>query len=633
MDDKPEWREVIEARLLPFQFVEDYFMIPEDPMGKDGPTLDQMLAKNPKDLPGKHVKPSYNQTNKQICPYLEKCTFGRKCKFYHPERDQRNDSVAAGTPQSSMSPSTSRTPNTSRSTTPSPSPEKWVLSGRSNRSSGEDFRQLHSNNSSTDDLTHFQGGSGSGGMMDIAELMQGSLIIHDGSQQGPPQVGYFQQQRPVPPNSMNLNPPSAGVGVSGIHSAPVFTNTAESASSTPVADSQHLPHRYTFPMAVIPQPHHVKPSRTHVITEHHHLSSTLPPPTAGGGATLVGGAGGGAFTAHGHDVIRSDPNVVYSLQPLRATGATSSGYAPSLHHQGVASTQLPSMFLPRDGWHYPPLPTSTATSGIPPPPHDMHPPHVPHSGSLMQAPAGFYPPSQGGQLPPQPPPPSCPPGYNSRAASNDPIHSHSVGLSQVSVPSTRTSPYHHPHQSHSISQPQDLIGHRHHSIDYGHAQDVSSHRRRSYSSEAVHKQPNGTLPQVTSSPALMAAAAAGAGGGSPYNYLDYHQSPAMPPGTCSASAIGGLGRPSHGHQSATAFAQSTHHHMPSSSLPPSAPTHYNHRLPAVSERSVLESERVNWDLFQKMAALFPGFEERIMAVMVEHPRVLDIEELVRLVQQ
>ena len=36
-------------RLLMYTFVKDNFMLPEDPLGRDGPMLDEFLRKNPKD--------------------------------------------------------------------------------------------------------------------------------------------------------------------------------------------------------------------------------------------------------------------------------------------------------------------------------------------------------------------------------------------------------------------------------------------------------------------------------------------------------------------------------------------------------------------------------------------------------
>ncbi|KAG7522802.1 NEDD4-binding protein 1 [Solea senegalensis] len=40
------WRRIIQERLLPFTFVEDHFMIPDDPLGKNGPHLDHFLRKD-----------------------------------------------------------------------------------------------------------------------------------------------------------------------------------------------------------------------------------------------------------------------------------------------------------------------------------------------------------------------------------------------------------------------------------------------------------------------------------------------------------------------------------------------------------------------------------------------------------
>ncbi|CAH1229663.1 ZC3H12C [Branchiostoma lanceolatum] len=74
--EKPEWKKIIEERLLMYSFVNDRFMVPDDPLGRYGPTLDNFLRKRPT-APEKKAPP---------CPYGKKCTYGNKCKYYHPER-------------------------------------------------------------------------------------------------------------------------------------------------------------------------------------------------------------------------------------------------------------------------------------------------------------------------------------------------------------------------------------------------------------------------------------------------------------------------------------------------------------------------------------------------------------------
>ena len=51
------------------------FMPPDDPLGRLGPSLDDFLRK----------EPVVSEPRPPNCPY-PKCTFGAKCRFYHPER-------------------------------------------------------------------------------------------------------------------------------------------------------------------------------------------------------------------------------------------------------------------------------------------------------------------------------------------------------------------------------------------------------------------------------------------------------------------------------------------------------------------------------------------------------------------
>lgn len=71
----PEFRKVIEDRILMYSFANDRFMPPDDPLGRSGPTLEKFLKVVPK-----KIDPA------PPCPYAKKCTYGNKCKFEHPER-------------------------------------------------------------------------------------------------------------------------------------------------------------------------------------------------------------------------------------------------------------------------------------------------------------------------------------------------------------------------------------------------------------------------------------------------------------------------------------------------------------------------------------------------------------------
>ncbi|KAF7708712.1 ribonuclease ZC3H12A [Silurus meridionalis] len=78
--ERPEWKHCIEEGLLMYSFVNDKFMPPDDPLGRHGPYLDNFLRK----------KPLLPDTKRQLCPYGKKCTYGIKCKFYHPERTSQS---------------------------------------------------------------------------------------------------------------------------------------------------------------------------------------------------------------------------------------------------------------------------------------------------------------------------------------------------------------------------------------------------------------------------------------------------------------------------------------------------------------------------------------------------------------
>ncbi|XP_076317104.1 putative ribonuclease ZC3H12C isoform X2 [Tachypleus tridentatus] len=76
VNENPEYKKVVEERLLMYSFVNDRFMPPDDPLGRHGPSLENFIRKLPK-APDTLPPP---------CPYGKKCTYGNKCKYYHPER-------------------------------------------------------------------------------------------------------------------------------------------------------------------------------------------------------------------------------------------------------------------------------------------------------------------------------------------------------------------------------------------------------------------------------------------------------------------------------------------------------------------------------------------------------------------
>jgi ribonuclease ZC3H12 len=93
LDENEAWREVIENRLLMYTWVDDTFMVPSDPLGKHGPHLDVFLrfegGKTPStDSSSEHPIPR----DKQPCPYKERCTFGPRCRYYHPGKEQKQPS-------------------------------------------------------------------------------------------------------------------------------------------------------------------------------------------------------------------------------------------------------------------------------------------------------------------------------------------------------------------------------------------------------------------------------------------------------------------------------------------------------------------------------------------------------------
>lgn len=111
-EENEGWRKTIEHRLVMFTFVNDIFMVPEDPLGKHGPTLTQLLQMEPPNLSSKGGS-TVDQAGPKVCPYAERCTFGKRCRFYHPERDGRMDPSVLTSRSANSSPAPSERRHTS----------------------------------------------------------------------------------------------------------------------------------------------------------------------------------------------------------------------------------------------------------------------------------------------------------------------------------------------------------------------------------------------------------------------------------------------------------------------------------------------------------------------------------------
>ena len=69
--ENSKWKQYIDQHILMYSFVNDMFMPPDDPLGRSGPSLDEFLKTGP--------------YKAKICPYKNKCTYGTKCRYFHPE--------------------------------------------------------------------------------------------------------------------------------------------------------------------------------------------------------------------------------------------------------------------------------------------------------------------------------------------------------------------------------------------------------------------------------------------------------------------------------------------------------------------------------------------------------------------
>lgn len=238
MQENPEWRRVIEQRLLQFTFANDHFMPPDDPLGKDGPSLDHLLVKDPRELQktSKKLLSDSRSSLMPVCPHLGNCTFGRKCRYYHPDREPQKQEPATGSGSSGGS----HTPSTSsRSATSSPIPDNRSQGKlHSSKSSREDLYGQFSHYSSSDDLPLTGGNS-----IDISELSDKLAHTSLQHQTSPTKGSYLETSPPYPHLSVKFPLQTPG----HVKSAPVLDQ-----GLPPTLTEGPRPPNHTFPLTQLP---------------------------------------------------------------------------------------------------------------------------------------------------------------------------------------------------------------------------------------------------------------------------------------------------------------------------------------------------------------------------------------------
>lgn len=126
LKENPRWKETIEQRTLMYTIVGDRFMPPDDPLGRRGPSLDDFLRKG-------------SATHPKICPYLKNCTFGNRCKYYHPERDTQRQQEKAPVRNFPENPELPTTSSVVPGVTTSPSTTNQTTTTSANRNNSRNI--------------------------------------------------------------------------------------------------------------------------------------------------------------------------------------------------------------------------------------------------------------------------------------------------------------------------------------------------------------------------------------------------------------------------------------------------------------------------------------------------------------
>lgn len=373
-EENEQWRKTIEHRLVMFAFVNDIFMVPEDPLGKHGPRLTQLLQMEPAISPSEGGGTS-SQDGPKVCPYAERCTFGKKCRFYHPERDGRLDSAVL----------------TSRSANTSPAPPE----------------RRHT-----------------GGIGDV----QTDSVSHHREHLSPPlgSTGSTSPRKPRTSPTLSPQPPSTTTsqtysqpmreyysdGNQGGYQTPHFVTIPTTSSSGLSPQPSHHPSSSTPMAGAGTYPSHTFPIANLSGGRHRNVTETIPPCVSN-------------HTQGNNEDIQSFVPIAPNPRAIVPPGLVPRGDLPSPYHPPLPTAQYHSG-SPHDMYQY-----SRPPSGYQHHYQHLHTNPYPPSGSYYM-PSGHRSPVKGdysspsGHMPPlQPPNPSTGNApYPADQRTNNPLHPH-----------------------------------------------------------------------------------------------------------------------------------------------------------------------------------------------------------------
>ena len=575
-EENEKWRKTIEHRLVMFTFANDMFMVPEDPLGKHGPRLNQLLQMEPPKSSLKLGGASSDRAGSAVCPYGERCTFGRRCRFSHPERDVL----------------TSRSPNAS----PSPSDRRHT-----NAVLGDDLQKDYSSvNHPSDRLSPSSGGP-----------------------TGQPTHTSPHKPRTSPLSTQTASPPPPPHGYSQPHSIP-HGYSQPLTQSEPTHYSHSQPHSFSQQQQQrqcdYSSPHpsfrsggsHNNPplylgipttTNTSSLSSQHPSSVLHTSPGRSNPSTPMGGGGGMAsYPSRTFPIanlsIGRPRNMTDRVQvPIPSGNEDFIPSAPNMQpiippHQHII--EPPPGLIPRGDY----TTTHYHHSHLQPPSHGYHHPTNPHAGNTHSV----------------NPHAGNPHSVNPHAGNPHSVNPHAGNPHEMYQPYSN---YHHHPQSHHTHHPTYHM----HSNAYPTPTQPSSnlhHQQQQQQQQHYTNQPTDYLQQQQQQPPRSTS-------GDSRNTLQ---------GPRAASMYGDMGM--RRHDDNIALTEKFQTSMSSPELYRDInKRRYDHHYPppqATTNSSSSNSTSVNWNLFKQAQERLPNQEEQIMKMMQHHPNA-DLEHLVDLIQR